>query len=90
MIQPVHPTTDYDPGNPGDPLPGETLQQWGERARAAGYLPHPGAHPLDPFLMLVQHELTKHRRDYMLHLRAALLYACYRRAKKAQERRKTS
>lgn len=41
--RPVRQTTDWDRGSPGDPLPGETLQQHDDRARAGGYNQYPRA-----------------------------------------------
>lgn len=41
--RPVRPTTDFDPGSPGDPWPGETLAQWSARARHGGYNQYPVA-----------------------------------------------
>jgi hypothetical protein len=43
MRRPVRPTTDHDPGSPGDPQPGESLAEWGARARAGGYRQYPQA-----------------------------------------------
>ena len=39
----VRPTTDIDRGSPGRPRPGETLQQWHERAHRGSYKQYPGS-----------------------------------------------
>jgi hypothetical protein len=54
--RPVRPTTDIDRGSPGDPLPGETLQEWSARANVGGYVQYPKA--LSAMLLLLALTIT--------------------------------